>query len=114
MVQQALERRQNPRVRTRLPVRLYQHGGARVIETLTKDIASEGLRCVSPVAAPVSMEFSVEFTTGPGQEPRTVRGRTAWFRTIPESDQFDLGIRFLDISPQTSRRLSSYLDHFLR
>jgi len=46
----------------------------------------------------------------PGQEPMILRGRTAWFRMIPESEQYDLGITFVDPAQKTKQRLSTYID----
>ena len=80
------------------------------IETLTKDLGLGGLRCISPSVCPVSTEVGVELVLSTGEEHLSVRGKTAWFQTIPESDQFDLGIAFLELSPQDKRRLSVYLE----
>ena len=106
----AEERRANPRVSAYLPVRLHPNHQLKVIETLTKNIGSGGTRCVSPTVFPVSAQMSVEFSLSPGQEPIVLRGRTAWFRLIPESEQYDLGITFVDLPPKTKIRLSTYID----
>jgi len=104
------ERRAAPRIRAYRPVRLHQSGNSRIIETLTKDLSEGGICCLSPIALPVSSEVSLELVLSTGQAPISVRGRTAWFRTIPQSEQFDLGIAFDEISPVDKRRLSAYLD----
>jgi len=104
------ERRRTSRIRAYLPVRLSTGSHQPVIETLTKDLGPEGLRCLSPTAFPVSSELNVEIILAAGQESVALRGRTAWFRTIPFADQFDIGLNFIEISPQTKRRLSSYLE----
>ncbi len=107
------ERRRGPRMRAYLPVRLSTGSHQPVIETLTKDLSPEGLRCLSPTAFPVSSELNVEVILAAGQESVALRGRTAWFRTIPFADQFDIGLNFIDVSPQTKRRLSSYIERQL-
>ncbi len=104
------ERRQHQRIRAYRPVRLYKPASAQVVETLTKDLSVEGLRCLSATVVPVSTEFTVEVVCEPGEEPITARGRAVWFRNIPDSEQFDIGVTFLDLTPQTKRRLSVYLD----
>lgn len=104
------ERRCGPRMRAYLPVRLSTGSHQPVIETLTKDLSPEGLRCLSPTAFPVASELNVEVVLAAGQESVALRGRTAWFRTIPFADQFDIGLSFLDVPPQTKRRLSSYIE----
>ena len=104
------ERRKSPRGPAYLPVRLHPKGQLRVVETLTKDIGEGGARCVTPAVFPVATEMSVEFSLSPGHEPISLRGRTAWFRTLPESEQYDMGIQFLEVNPKTKIRLSTYID----
>jgi len=104
------ERRAASRIRAYRPVRLHQTGNSRIIETLCKDVSDGGLCCLSPVAFPVTSELELEIVLSSGQEPVTVRGRTSWFRSIPQSDQFDLGICFGDLPPADKRRLSAYIN----
>ena len=104
------ERRRTTRARVYLPARLQQVSPSRALETLTKDLSDEGVRCLSPVSFPVATELSVELGLTRGSEPVTIKGRLAWFRSLPYSEQFDLGIVFTEVSPQTKRRLSTYLE----
>lgn len=105
------ERRAQSRVRAYRPVRIHQPGNSRIIETLAKDLSEGGVCCLSPVALPIASEISIEIILSSGQEPLALHGKTAWFRIIPESEQFDLGITFSEVSPHMLRRLSGYLDH---
>ena len=104
------ERRVAPRYRTYRPIRLQKPGIPRVVETITKDLSEGGLRCISQTVFPVSTELQIELLVTTGDEPFTAKGQTAWFRIIPNSDQFDVGIMFLEISPQNKRLLSICLD----
>ena len=70
-----------------------------------------GLCCISSESYPVTTEMNLELVLSTGDGPLPLRGKLAWFRMIPHSDQFDLGFSFLDLPPQTKRRLSAYLDH---
>ena len=85
-----------------------------MVETLTKDVGLGGFRCLSPTLCPVSTELGVDLVLSTGNEQLSLRGKAAWFRTIPESEQFDFGITFIDLSPETKRRLSGYLNHLSR
>jgi hypothetical protein len=107
----AREQRHGQRVRAYLPVSLQPRDNPRALQTLTKDVSVEGLRCLSPMPVPVSTELRVQLTLGVGNEPLLLRGRTQWFRSLPYSEQFELGLTFLEVSPETVRRLSTYLDH---
>ena len=106
----AIDRRIGPRVRAYRPVQLFKPGSFPLVESLTKDLSVGGLRCLSPILIPVSTELRVELVLSTGDEPIEVRGKAAWLQEIPQSEQFDIGIAFLDLSPQTKRRLSVYLD----
>ena len=104
------ERRLSPRIRAYRPVRLQRPNSHEPIQTLTKDIGGNGLRCVISDVVPVSTELSVELILSDGEQPLVTRGQAMWFRMLPHSDQFDLGISFIDQSPQNKRRLSVYLE----
>ena len=104
------ERRSVQRVKVYRPIRLQPANAPAVIETLTKDLGIGGVRCLCATPIPVSSEVSVELAFAQGDEPLSVRGRAAWFCTIPQSEQFDLGISFFEMSPRDKRRLSAYID----
>ena len=103
------ERRAVPRVRSYLPVRLYQLGKP-VLETLSKDIGGGGIRCVSSTLIPVGSEIRLEVPLPNGEPILNLRGKAAWFRILPESDQFEVGISFLDVTDRTKRLLSRYFE----
>ena len=109
------ERRASVRVKVYRPVRLYRSAASpQVVETLTKDLGAEGLRCVSPTVVPVATELQVELAYAPGQEPFVTRGKAVWFRSISESEQFDIGVSFIDPPAYNKRRLSVYLSSLLQ
>ena len=105
------ERRSAPRVRAYHPVRLQKPNNPQVVETLTKDLSLGGIRCLSAAIFPVSSDVNVNLILSTGEESLSVKGRAVWFRMIPYSEQFDLGISFGMISPYNKRRLSVYIDN---
>jgi len=104
------ERRRASRVQAYRPLRLRVPKSERVVETLTKDLATDGIRCVSTMPFPVSTELDLELVLSTGFDPVVTRGKTVWFRLIPHSEQFDIGIAFVEISEQDKIRLSAYID----
>ena len=104
------ERRSHPRVRAYRPVRLQQSGMPKVFETLTKDVGVGGLRCVTTTVFPVATELQVELALATGELPLSVRARAMWFRDIPHSEQYELGVAFVDLHERDKRRLSAYFD----
>lgn len=103
------ERRVSSRVRVYQPVRLHLPRSPRLHETLTKDLSIGGLCCISSAAFPVSTQLNLELIVSAKEGPIITRGRAAWFRSIPHSEQFDLGITFIDMPETDKRRLSVYL-----
>lgn len=107
------ERRRLPRIGCVLPVRLYsseQPNVPKVIETLTKDLGSGGLRCLSPSEHTVSSPISLEITLGPGEKPLSLRAQIVWVETVPHSQQFYLGLAFHHLSDADTKRLSRYVE----
>ena len=107
------ERRSSSRIRAYRPLRLQVPKTHRVVETLTKDLGMGGICCISSTLFPVLTELTVELTLSTGREPLSIRGKTVWFRMIPHSEQFDLGIAFQEMPAEDKRRLSAYLDHLV-
>ena len=103
------ERRHTSRVRAYRPVRLRKPNTPGVCETLAKDLSVEGLRCLSPTWFPVASDLQVDVLLSDGAEPLSVAGRAVWFRVVPHSDQFEVGLSFQHMSEQNKRRLSAYL-----
>ncbi len=104
------ERRHAPRIRAYLPLQLQLRDAPGVVETLTKDIGTGGVRCLSPRPVPVASEFGLHVFLGRSLEPLSGRGQVRWFRSLPYSDQFELGIAFEALSESETRRLSTCLD----
>lgn len=103
------ERRHSIRYRAYLPLRFHASGETGAVETLTKDLSVSGLRCMSPKPVPVAQETRVELMLATAQEPLSLRAKVQWFRTMPYSDQYELGLSFHGVSPQSARRLSTYI-----
>lgn len=104
------ERRRAPRIACYVPVRLFQDDPLHVLETLTKDLGDGGLRCVSPVFKPVSTPIVLELMLGGGEQPVSVHGHIAWFKPIPNSEQFNLGVSFDSVSEHDTKLLSGYIN----
>ena len=104
------ERRRFLRKRCYLPVRLYPQGAATVIETLSKDISTGGLKCLSPIPVPIATPLSIELDLGIGKGVVFLRGHAAWFQEIPQSDQCYLGVIFDDPSEHSRQLLSRYIE----
>jgi c-di-GMP-binding flagellar brake protein YcgR len=108
------DRREAKRARAYRPVRIQLPRTQQLIETLTRDISTAGFCCVSPTVFPVSTEVKAELMLSTGSEPMALNGRTAWFRTLPESEQCHIGVSFIDMQLSDKQRLSAYLERIER
>jgi hypothetical protein len=57
----------------------------------------------------VGTKLHVEVLLHAGEPPIRADGQIAWFRTIPESEQFELGLTFQHIADRDRQRLSGCL-----
>lgn len=103
------EQRVHQRFRTFRPVRILPARRHHPFEILTKDLSLGGARCISPALIEDGTEVHVELLLHAGEPPVRADGRVSWFRTIPESEQFELGICFQEMSSQDRSRLSHCL-----
>ena len=103
------ERRRSPRLHAYLPVKISK-SGTRVVETLTKDVSESGVRFLTPEPPAVGTRVKIELTLPSPHQVVTVQGRAAWFRVLPDSDQFDIGVQFEDLTQETRILLSRYLE----
>ncbi len=106
------ERRRTSRVRCYLPIRLYPQGEHRVIETLSKNLGAGGMSCLSPVHKPIATPLSVELIVGQGQPPLNLHAQVIWFSEVPNSEQFQLGFSFDQMTEFKTRQLSVCVDKF--
>ena len=103
------ERRVAVRCRAFRAVRLHQPNPPHVVETLTTDLTTGGMRCVSPCSFPPDRDVQVELLLSDGAEPCVVTGRPVWALPLPGSSHIHLGVVFVDSSSRNKRRLSAYI-----
>lgn len=105
------ERRQVPRVRTYLPIRIQPPAGGAAVETLTRDISHRGVRCLAPAAIAARTPVRIDLTLPIRRSVVTLSGQTQWLRELPHSDQFEVGIVFVSEPPEEYRQ--AFSNYFL-
>ena len=104
------ERRQIPRLSCHLPVRLSAGDpNAPVIETLSKDLSSQGIRCLSPVAFAPQSQIALEIILGRGQQPIASLGTVVWCSPIAQTSHFSIGIS-LQSSKANQELIQAHID----
>ena len=103
------ERRSVQRFRSYHPVRFSLSHSKHVVETLAKDLSIKGLRCLGPTLFLPTTELHFEILLCSDHGSIQADGRVIWFKTIQESEQFDLGIEFTTLKDKDKIRLSAYI-----
>jgi hypothetical protein len=116
----ATERRKEPRVAVRLPLRLTLAG--RTVETRIVDLSNCGIRFHTPEALPLMnrVQLSLELPDGPSgaaASPIAITGVVV--RCVEVKGRidlpFDTAIFFEEISPSSARsRLERFVSHHIR
>ncbi len=103
-----VERRQAARVPCMVPVQVFPEGATHTIETLTKDLSSDGLCVFSSIALPSACHVTIHAVLGTGQPPVTFCASTAWSKSAPSGNQFCIGLHIDHKNPRAQIRLSTY------
>jgi hypothetical protein len=91
-------------------VHLQPSSAPQGLHTLTKDVSQGGLRCLTPKPVPVGSEVRLEVLLAGSPIAMHIGGHTRWFREVPYSEMFEVGVAFEPVDPETERRLSTYLE----
>ena len=105
------ERRRYPRVPCHLPVQLVLQGEPKVIQTLTKDLAEGGLRCLSPIPFPALTPCSIELVLGASHSAIRLNAKIRWSEPVQSGSQFYVGLAFERLSDWNTSQLSSYIQY---
>jgi len=104
------ERREAPRTRVQLPVRIKGTGMIRWAETMMRDLSTMGFRCTMYGAFwPVGTRVSFEMPLFPAADPFTGMAQVIHMGEVPYSDQYYVGLEFSNLSPDALRQLGLYL-----
>lgn len=102
------EKRNFPRLRSRIPLRYQIRGTPEFADTVSDDISTGGIsfidkKFVTPKAL-VMLEMNLL--------SRILKsaGRVAWASPLPHSDRYRLGIEFLELDPRERTYLSDFID----
>lgn len=84
--------------------------------TVCKDVCEGGLRFTTAVALMVGSPVELELVLPFDSLPLAMKGRVAWVRerSPMAGSQFDVGIRFTEMSGADRQRLVAYVQRFLQ
>jgi len=99
------ERRRNTRVQVEIPVTLRMDAGAGLQRAVTSDLGEGGIAVQLPQRTQNLSAMSVHFTLPGTKHTVECIGEVAW-----ENAGRHLGIRFVDLHPETSDQLKAWLE----
>ena len=83
--------------------------GSSFDSTQTIDISRDGIGFISHRAIPLNEKIVVEIALTPTSEPILVLGVIKWVRKLSDSDQYRVGMTFLEVLSGSQSRLNKYL-----
>ena len=105
------EKRRHHRVRTRLPLQFKDI--QRPIEaysgTLTKCLSEGGTRFTSTEFLSVFTRLLIEISVPSFSRPIKAISKVSWIRKVPYSNQYDVGVKFLDMTEEDKKQLSDFI-----
>ncbi|MFC1807081.1 PilZ domain-containing protein [Candidatus Omnitrophota bacterium] len=105
------ERRRAPRINARIPLQFKDI--QRPIETytgsLTKDISEGGTQFISSEFLSIFTRLLLEVSVPSFSRPVKAISKVAWIQKIPRSNQYNVGVQFMDMTEEDKRQLSSFI-----
>lgn len=105
------ERRRFPRINVRLPLQFKDV--QRPIETysgtLTKDISEGGVRFISGEFLSIFTRLLLEVSVPSFSRPIKAISKVAWIQKIPRSNQYNVGVKFMDVTEEDKKQLASFV-----
>jgi c-di-GMP-binding flagellar brake protein YcgR len=105
------ERRGTPRISARLP--LQYKDIQRPIETysgtLTKDVSEGGVRFIANEFLSVFTRLLLEVSVPSFSRPIKAISKVAWIQKIPRSNQYNVGVQFMDMTEEDKKQLTSFI-----
>ncbi|NQT95392.1 MAG: PilZ domain-containing protein [Candidatus Omnitrophica bacterium] len=105
------ERRRFPRVNARLPLQFkdIQRPIEAYTGTLTKDVSEGGARFISSDFLSIFTRVLLEMSVPSFSRPIKAISKVAWIQKIPRSNQYNVGIRFMDMTEEDKKHLASFI-----
>lgn len=102
------EKRANPRVKLKTPVNFQIRGRPHYTNALSDDISLSGLRLINDSF--IGPGTLVELRINVLSRILNPTGRIAWSSRIPHSDNYRVGVEFLQIQKPERNYLADYID----
>jgi len=103
------EKRRDDRYSCYVPVMCKK--GTMFDQSQTTNISSGGAGFVTHRFIPVKTKMMVEISLTPDSEPIMAVGEVMWVQHVANSDNYRIGLKFIEISSPVKSRLEKYFVH---
>jgi c-di-GMP-binding flagellar brake protein YcgR len=105
------EKRKYSRINARLPLQFkdIQRPIEAYAGSLTKDISEGGIRFVSNEFLSIFTRLLLEISIPSFSRPIKAISKVAWIRKVPRSSQYNVGLKFMDMTEEDSKHLASFI-----
>ncbi len=98
------EKRKDPRFSCYVPVMCKK--GTAFEHSQTTDISAGGAGFISNRLVPVKTKMMVEINLTPASDPVLALGEVCWVRQMAQSENFRIGLKFVEVSSAVRSQLS--------
>jgi len=111
-VNETLEKRKYPRVKTYIPVRVRKLKDGMVAEgesSITKNLSTGGIRFRTAEFISMACRLILELDIPMFTRPVKAISKVAWIRKMPTGNDYEVGNHFLDMSKEDKELVSEYV-----
>lgn len=111
MADMNVERRQHPRIRTRIPLEYknLRGVGKEIKGVLAKDISEGGIRFTSSEFLSLANRLVVTINIPTSARQVKAIAKIAWIKKLPSGDTYEIGNQFLEISKEDKQEVARYV-----
>jgi len=112
-VNETVEQRKSPRVKTHIPVRfrkLREGAGIDGASSISKNLSEGGIRFRTNEFISMACRLILELDIPMFTKPVKAISKVAWIRKSPSGEDYEVGNQFLEISKKDKGLISEYVD----
>jgi c-di-GMP-binding flagellar brake protein YcgR len=112
-VNESLEKRKYPRVKTHVPVRirkLKDPGAWEGESSITKNLSTGGIRFRTAEFISMACRLILELDIPMFTKPVKAISKVAWIRKMPSGDDYEVGNQFLEMTKEDKELVSEYVN----
>lgn len=109
---ESLEKRRYPRIKTHIPIRIRKMKGGLIAEgesSVTKNLSTGGIRFRTAEFISMACRLVLELDIPMFTKPVKAISKVAWIRKMPSGSDYEVGNQFLEMSKEDKELVSEYV-----